>query len=111
MTDLRRYSLSACSSCLTDFSIGTLSLAPPICRGTSWLPVVGCEHVGPPLLACDLTLALSDHHQRYLANVTGLLEGWTPSSALLEDIDLIRDSKIGRQPNPTPAQSPLSPMN
>lgn len=61
------------------------------------MPVVGCQRVARPLLACDLTMALSDHHQVYLANVTGLLEGWTPGSALLEDIDLIRDSKIGTQ--------------
>lgn len=79
------------------------------CRGTSWLPVVGCEHLGLPLLACDLTLALSDHHQKYLANVTGLLKGWMPGFALLEDIDLIRDSKIDRQPNPTPASKSTFP--
>ncbi|XP_075886761.1 interferon alpha/beta receptor 2-like isoform X2 [Nelusetta ayraudi] len=62
--------------------------------GTSWLPVVGCERVQRPLLACDLTLALPDPHQTYLANVTALLEGWTPGSALLEGIEPIRETKL-----------------
>lgn len=81
------------------------------CRGTSWLPVVGCQHVQPPVLACDLTLDLSDPHQKYLANVTGLLEGWAPGSAVLENIDLMRDSNIGRQSHPTAPQTHLSQNN
>lgn len=81
-------------------SLANLTLAPPpappltllSCRGTSWLPVVGCEHVQKPLLACDLTSALSDPHQTYLANITALLDGWMPGFTILEGIEPIRDS-------------------
>lgn len=72
------------------------------------MPVVGCERAQRPLLACDLTLALPNPHQTYLVNVTALLEGWTPGSALLEGIEPIRESKLGGQPHPPLPQRPSS---
>lgn len=45
-----------------------------------------------------------DPHQKYFANVTGLLEGWTPSSTLLENIYLVKDGKS----HPTSLLSPAS---
>lgn len=62
------------------------------CRGTSFLPVDGCQHVQHPLV-CNLTETFSNRDVTYTAKVTARLEGWNSSSPTLNDFKPIRDSK------------------
>ena len=62
------------------------------CRGTTWLPVDGCQRVQHPLV-CNLTGTFSDRSETYSTTVTARLGGRTSNSSTYNDFQPIRDSK------------------
>ncbi len=61
-------------------------------RGTSWVPVAGCEHVHHPLI-CNLTEAFSNPKEIYLTQVTALLQAQASQPFILPRFQPIKDSK------------------
>ncbi|XP_029314459.1 interferon alpha/beta receptor 2-like [Cottoperca gobio] len=53
--------------------------------GTSWVPVVGCEHVQHSLV-CSLTKAFSDPKQVYFTKITALLEAQHSQAGLFNSV-------------------------
>ncbi|XP_068581272.1 interferon alpha/beta receptor 2-like [Cebidichthys violaceus] len=61
--------------------------------GTSWLPVVGCEHVQHPLV-CNLTVAFSDPKQVYFTNIKALLAAQHSQPLILQGFKPIKDTHL-----------------
>ncbi|XP_076602982.1 interferon alpha/beta receptor 2-like [Chaetodon auriga] len=62
-------------------------------RGTSWLPVAGCERVQHPL-DCDLTQAFSDPWQVYFTQITARLEAQASQPVVCQEFQPIRDTLL-----------------
>ncbi|KAM8856518.1 interferon alpha/beta receptor 2-like isoform 1-T9 [Spinachia spinachia] len=59
--------------------------------GTSWVPVVGCEHVQHPLV-CNLTEAFSDPGQVYRSRIRALLDAQESQPVIQREFKPIKDT-------------------
>nr|XP_040057189.1 uncharacterized protein LOC120833783 isoform X2 [Gasterosteus aculeatus aculeatus] len=61
--------------------------------GTSWVPVVGCQHVQHPLV-CNLTEAFSERYKVYRSRVTALLDAQESQPVIQREFKPIRDTLL-----------------